>query len=157
MQSKFSEDWSLMLPARANSTRGGEAAESDEWQAVSEQAVVGILARPPLNRSPPTLCFNALESSSANMGTVPSWHRGWHCFCWHGDAPLLEKEALSLRWPEKSCCTSSTGHTLSRVTLCDIVNLCGEKIGAFFFFFETIVHCDNVLYKPAVANWHKLV
>lgn len=91
---------------------------------------------------PPTLCFNALESSTANTRAVPSWHRGWHRFCWHGDRPLLEKEAFSLPWPEKSCCTSSTGHAVSCVTLDDIVSV-GSKSGSdpsiifwcFFFFF----------------------
>lgn len=72
---------------------------------------------------PPTLCFNALESSTANTGAVPSWHSGWHRFCWHGDGLLSEKEAFSLPRPEKTCYTWSTGHTLSCVTLYDIVSV----------------------------------
>lgn len=76
---------------------------------------------------PPTSCFNALESSTANTGAVPSWHRGWHRFCWHGDGPLLENEAFSVPWPEKNCSTLSTGHTLSCVTLSDIVSVCDES------------------------------
>lgn len=73
---------------------------------------------------PPTLCFNALESSTANTGAVPSWHCGWHCFCWHGDGHCWRKRPSALPWPEKSCCTLSTGHTLFCLTLCDIVSLC---------------------------------
>lgn len=52
MQSKFSEDGLLMLPAQANSTRGGEVAESREWQAVSKQTLVEILAQPSINWNP---------------------------------------------------------------------------------------------------------
>ncbi len=128
-----------MLPAQANSTRGGEVAESDERQAVSKQKTGGNSGTAVYKLEPPTLCFNALESSTANTGAVPSWHRGWHRFCWHGDGPLLEKEAFSLPWPEKSCCTSSTGHTLSCLTLCDIVSVSENGSGiwvSFLMYFE---------------------
>lgn len=85
-----------------------------------------------------TLCFNALESSTANTVAEPSWRCGWHSFCWHGDVPLLEKEALSLCCPEKRWSPSSTGHTLSCVTLCDIVCVVGVwSVSHFMINFKT--------------------
>lgn len=79
----------------------------------------------PVPLTPPTLCFNALESSSANTRAVPNWHRGWHGFSWHGDGPLSEKEAFSFQRPERGCCTWSTVH---RLTLFDIESPSGENI-----------------------------
>lgn len=74
----------------------GDVADSDDWQAVSKQTMVEILAIESfLNWNPPTLCFNALESSTASTGAAPSWHRVWHCFCWHGDVPRWRKRPLA--------------------------------------------------------------
>lgn len=81
--------------------------------------------KPPHPTTPRHCALTPLNHPLLTRGPAPSWHRGWHRFCWHGDRPLLEKEALGLAWPEKSCCISSTGYTLSCVTLCDIVSVCG--------------------------------
>lgn len=58
-----------MLPAQANSMRGGEVAESDEWQAVSKQkTVVEILAQPSINWNSPHCALMPLNHPLLTQG-----------------------------------------------------------------------------------------
>lgn len=131
----------LFLRDEASSRKGGEAAESDELLFGCFRANYGGSPGTALYKlDPPHCSFNVLESTTANMGAVPSWHQGWHRFRWHGDGLLLKKEAFSLSWPKKSCCTSHARASFC-ATLCNIVSVCETRTS------EIIIACSISIFQ----------